>query len=100
MNCNTNLRTAIAAVLGTVSVSGLAYANDVPPTLADAAGSSAVSLYVAGSSAAKNDRKASAISPCREMNSSRSTGSPRSIRSRYSRSAASIRGSVDPAGVC
>jgi hypothetical protein len=53
MNCNTNLRTAIAAVLGTVSVSGLAYANDVPPTLADAAGSSAVSLYVAGSSAAK-----------------------------------------------
>ncbi len=53
MNCNTNLRTAIAAVLGTVSVSGLAYANDVPPTLADAASSSAVSLYVAGSSAAK-----------------------------------------------
>jgi hypothetical protein len=53
MNCNTNLRTAIAAVLGTVSVSGLAYANDVPPTLADAASSSAVSLYIAGSSAAK-----------------------------------------------
>jgi hypothetical protein len=53
MNCNTNLRTAIAAVLGTVSVSGLAHANDVPPTLAEAAGSSAVSLYLAGSSAAK-----------------------------------------------
>src|SRR5580698_1081228 len=53
MNCNTNLRMAIAAVLGTVSVSGLAYANDVPPTLADAASSSAVSLYIAGSSAAK-----------------------------------------------
>ena len=39
MNCNTNLRMAIAAVLGTVSVSGLAYANDVPPTLADASSS-------------------------------------------------------------
>lgn len=53
MNCNTKVRAAIAAVLGTVSVSGLAYANDVPPTLADASGSGAVSLYIAGSSAAK-----------------------------------------------
>jgi PBP superfamily domain len=54
MNPNSKISAAIAAVLGTATFAGSAFANDVPPTLAEASGSTAVQLYVAGSSAAKN----------------------------------------------
>jgi hypothetical protein len=53
MNRNAHIAAAIAAILGTAAGSGSAFATGAVPTLAEAA-SPDVSLYIAGSSAAKN----------------------------------------------
>jgi len=53
MNRNSTIAAAVATILGTAGVSGAAYALTNPPTLQQAA-TAGVTLYIAGSSAAKN----------------------------------------------
>jgi hypothetical protein len=53
MNRNSTIAAAVATILGTVAASGAAFALSNPPTPAQAA-AAGVTLYIAGSSAAKN----------------------------------------------